>query len=1191
MYFMRTFLLLFCSTIFGFTPIEVFSQKYNVTITADKTVTVNEVLEILSSQTDYNFIFEANYFKNAPKVKLKKGTITANKLLEKSLPDDKFDLIITKDRTIIIKPKDIASVKKAAAQQRTIKGKVIDNKGMPLAGATVKIKGTQTAVVTDFNGFYSIEVKTDDILVISYIGFTTQEIKIDSKSEFNIILIEESNTLNEIKIVSTGFQEISKERSTGSYQNVDKEQLSKPSSSIAERLVGSVAGMQSTINADGSIEFQIRGQSSLFANSQPLIVLDGFPIEGGFSSINPNDVESVTVLKDAAAASIWGARSANGVIVLTTKKAKKGKTNVSFSSFVRMSPKLDLDYTVGLASAKETIEYEQIAFDTNIFGLGTPMSAAITSYNSRSLAMTAMTEASLGRITPAQRDAELARLSTLNNKGQIEKYLLQSPITRQYNFNIAGGTDKMKNNLSLMYENNQTFFVGDKSSKYQIDFSNVTNLNKFLDFNFAGMLQYRNVDSNSGNSFSQYPSGGQSMLDVIRSLAPWDMLVDGNGNYTDMSYLKYYMPNVNAYFPLQKFAYSDWSYNPITDVQNRDYNTEYLNTRIQAGLTFKIIDGLTFNSKIQYQLLRNDTNNYSSDKTFAVKDFINRSSSWNFNSTKPVQNVPTGGVLQSNRLNNNSYNFRNQLNFNRTFNDVHGINFIAGSEIQNTTVRTIQNPDQFGYSPDRLTSSQLLNPYNTSTMWGGEPLSNAVFSFPFNVIPVTKQTELTNRFVSVFSNLGYTYDRRYNITASYRTDASNLITDDPKMRYDPFWSVGASWNVSNEKFLSNNNTISKLSLRATYGFNGNVDNSTSVLPLLNRISALDNVTLEPKSTISSFGNPNLRWEKTETKNLGLDFGLFDNKLFGSVDLYHKRSYDLIVNQSIAAVNGTTAQKFNNGEMVNKGIEVVLGTSLPITKNIQWNGSFNFAYNKNEITSFFVNSYFDSNLNGSTGDPTYSYIQGYNANTIWSYQYAGMHNFGTETSPVIKPSVIGPNNQPVNITTYVTGDAKTFLMPQGTAVAPTNIGMRNSFKIYDFDFSFIITAKFGHVFRRQGFNYPSSVTGNQGINSKYSEVVNGDPNQIIPIVTDEPRYYFYPQFTNNMDYLTADASHIRFQEINLTYSLDRKIISQIGLDSFNLFVQANNVGTILFNDFGEDPEYPRGGLKLQSAFTLGFNFNF
>ncbi|WP_246236250.1 SusC/RagA family TonB-linked outer membrane protein [Flavobacterium ajazii] len=1191
-YLMRTFIFLFCSTVFGFVPSDVFSQKTKVTIDADKTVTVNEVLEILSSQTDYNFIFEANYFKNAPKVKLKKGTVNANDLLEKCLPDKSFDLTITKDNTIIIKPKsNISSAKKPIEAQRTIKGKVIDKNGMPLVGATVKIKGSQTAVVTDFSGQYSIEGKTDDILIISYLGFATQEIKIDNKSEFNVVLIEESNTLNEIKIVSTGFQEISKERSTGSYQNVGKEQLEKPSSSIAERLVGSIAGMQSKINADGSIEFQIRGQSSLFADAQPLIVLDGFPIEGGFNSINPNDIESVTVLKDAAAASIWGAKSANGVIVLTSKKAKKGQTKVSFSSFMRISPKLDVDYATSLASSKETIEYEQMAFDTDNFYAGWPYSESPTDYFPRSLAMTAMIEANLGRISTAERDATLNRLGTLNNKDQIEKYLLQTPITRQYNFNIAGGSEKMKNNLSLLYEDNKTFFIGDKSSKYQVDFSNVTNLNKFIDFNFAGMLQYRNIDANSSNSFPQYLYGGQSMLDVIKGLAPWDMLVDGNGNYTDMSYLKYYMPNVNAFFPLDKFAYSDWSYNPITEVQNRDFNTEQLNTRIQAGLDFKIIDGLTFNSKIQYQIFKSEANNYSSDKTFAVRNFINASSEYYFDDSKPIQNVPSGGILQSNTINNHSYNFRNQLNFNRTFKDLHSINFIAGSEISNLVVKTIQYPDQFGYDPERLTGSQLLNPYNTSYMWWGDPLSYAQYLFPFNVVPVTQQTERTTRYVSMFSNLGYTYDKRYTVTGSYRTDASNFITEDPKMRYDPFWSVGASWNIANENFLSNSNTINRLMLRATYGFNGNLDNSISVKPLLSRNTALDNVTLEPKSTFASFGNPDLRWEKTENKNIGVDFGLFNNKFFGSVDLYHKRGYDLIVNQSIAAVNGTTSQKLNNGEMINKGIEVILGTSLPITKNIGWDASFNFAYNKNEITDFFVDSYFDYNLNGSSGDPTYSYVQGYNANTIWSYQYAGMHNFGTEADPNIKPAVIGANNQLVNITSYVPGDARTFLKPQGTSVAPYNIGMRNSFKIYDFDLSFIVTAKWGHVFRRQGFNYPTGTEGNSGANSNYSEVVNSDPNQIVPISTDEFRYFFYPRLTNNMDYLTADASHIRFQEVNLTYSLDKRVISMIGLDSFNLFVQANNLGTILFNKYGEDPEYPRGGLKLQRSLILGFNFNF
>lgn len=204
------------------------------------------------------------------------------------------------------------------------------------------------------------------------------------------------------------------------------------------------------------------------------------------------------------------------------------------------------------------------------------------------------------------------------------------------------------------------------------------------------------------------------------------------------------------------------------------------------------------------------------------------------------------------------------------------------------------------------------------------------------------------------------------------------------------------------------------------------------------------------------------------------------------------------------------------------------------------------------------------------------------------------NVGTEANPVYKPSIYGANGEKVGLTTWAAGNMIEFVKPQGTLVAPTVIGFRNNFKVYDFDLSFILTAKFGHVYRRHSFNYPSSNRGNSGINNKFSEVANGDPNKILPLpdlVNGEPRYYFYSRFHPFLDYLTEDASHIRFQEVSISYSLPSSITEKLKIDSLKFYLQANNLGVFKFNEFGEDPEYPIGTLRPQAAYTFGFNFNF
>ncbi|WP_066219609.1 SusC/RagA family TonB-linked outer membrane protein [Formosa haliotis] len=1174
---MKTFVFLCCFTAFSLTPGNILSQNAKIVIDVDKTLTVDQVFDLIMSQTDYKFIYEEGIFENLPMVNVKKGVTKANDLLVNSIKGGNFDVRLSSNNTIIIQYKTSSDT-----PQQILKGKVTDHLGMPLAGVTILVNINERGATTDIDGNYNIKVKIGDKISFNYVGFASQEFVYSNQSILNVELKEEISKLEEVVLVSSGYQKISKERATGAYESITKNQLEKPSSNISERIVGMVAGLQSTPNADGTIDFEIRGRTSLFADQQPLIVLDGFPIEGNFNTINPNDVESITVLKDAAAASIWGAKSANGVIVITTKRAKEGKMSVSISSFTKFSDKLDLDYVVSRASANEVLEYEQKAFDTDFFGglIASPPGNSSNYLNPYSQAIVAMNEARLEMISAGERDNTLNRLIGLDNKGQIEDNLLQAPITTQYNISISGGSEKMKNNLSLLFEDNKSFFQGDEVKKYLVNYNSNVKLAKKLDFNFAAMMQYNDATNNSGGD----------MLNTIKSLAPWDMLVNDDGTLADMSYLKYYRPNLDRHVPVDLFPYSDWSYNPISEIENRDLNSEELNVRIQTGLTFEIMKGLSVDSKIQYEMFNTNNRNYFNENTFDVRQFVNETSGPEWNSGGvPTQLVPSGGILEQNSIKTIAYNFRNQLNFNRTFNDIHAVDFVAGSEISDRVIEYTGSPNAFGYNDDTLANNELLGDVYTSYLWNSFPASYAQYFYRFNLSPEYEFSETTSRFFSLYGNLAYTFNDKYSVTGSYRTDASNIISDDPSFRYNPFWSVGLGWQIGKEKFMSNLNWMDRLGLRITYGKNGNIDRSTSFNPLINLSSTLDQVTGQNTATIGSFGNPTLRWEKTETFNLGVDFSIFQGKLTGTVDVYDKKGYDLIVDQSISAVNGTTSQKFNNGEMLNKGVEVQLGTTLPIYKNnIVWSGAINFAHNNNEITNFFKSNYQSYDLYSG---PTTSYVEGYDANTLWSYVYGGMINVGSTENPVMQPSVYGENGEKITILSYPSGNAINYMENQGTLVAPTTFGMRNAFKIYNFDFSFIITAKFGHVFRRQSFNYSPVTSGNTMVNSQYSEVANGNPNEILPIPDNQPRYYFYDRFYPYLSYLTEDASHIRFQEVNLTYTLPFDITNKLGLTAINIYGQANNFGVVLFNDFGEDPEFPKGTISPQTSFTFGMQFNF
>uniref|UniRef100_UPI003216AD1E SusC/RagA family TonB-linked outer membrane protein n=1 Tax=uncultured Draconibacterium sp. TaxID=1573823 RepID=UPI003216AD1E len=1156
------------------------STKLNLNL---ENASFKKILNEIKSQSEYNFLYRSDIFNSTGEMNVEFSEVTLELILDKVLVPEGFEYEID-DRVVDIRKAQINKPVAKPAKQEKVKftGKVVDDKGVPIPFAAVVIKGTTAGIATDIDGNFAFDVVKGEYshLVVSSVGYLTQEIEIGENTNFEIVLTLDVAGIEEVLV--TGYQSISKERATGSFGKVSVKQIDKPASSISERLVGMLAGVQTTVKADGGVDIEIRGQTSLLADAQPLVVVDGFPIQGSFSSINPNDVESVTVLKDAAASSIWGAKAANGVIVVSTKQAKKGDAIIEFSSFWKVSSKLDLDYVNPRASSAETVEYEKLGFETELFG-----SAPVWGYPAHSLAdvadgysqaFVALNEFRQGRISEGDKNNILARLAGLDNRDQIRDNLLQNPFIQQYNLTISGGNDRMSNRLSLMYENNRDFFKENSEDRFLINFNNKIEVNKWLDFDFSGMMQYGDDTSN-----------GVGLAD-ISGLQPYDMLVDDNGNLTNLNHLEYYKPVLDELVPKSAFPYADWSYNPISEIKERDFSRQVLNARVQAGLNFKILEGLTYNTKILYEHFSTTNKDVYNENSFAARQFINETSTWNQETGEVDQNVPSGGVLKQSSSTVRNYNFRNQINFKRTFAEKHAINFVAGTELQSSVRENKGDPDVFGYDDDKLTVGRMLSDYDSSTkMWDGYPITWAAWFFPFQLDGVHGFSYRTDRFFSAYGNMAYTYDDKYTLTSSVRTDASNLITDDPKYRFAPFWSAGFGWQLGKEDFVKDISWIDRVNVRGTFGYGGNVDRSTTFKPLISVYGSADRYTKEIQASVSSYGNPTLRWEKTRSINVGTDFSLFSSKLYGSLDYYHKLSDDLIVSQSIAAINGTTSQKFNNGTMVNKGIEVQIGSYMPINgNNITWEGNLSFAYNKNEITSFYKASYYQYDLyRGGTS----AYVEGHNANTLWAMEYAGLQNFGTEEDPKMGPAIHGANDDYYSFLGWAPGsDARKYYKDQGTLVAPFTMGLQNSFKIYDFDLSFIITGKFGHVYRRHGFNYPAMSRGNTYVNNQLSEVINADPSKVVPIPENEPKYYFYDRFYPYLSYLTETASHIRFQEVSLSYNVPNNIVTRLGFNNVRVFAQANNLGTIVFNGYGEDPEYPIGTLKPQAAYTLGIKIN-
>ena len=1126
------------------------------------------VLDHIRTQTGYDFFYEDVNIEKLKNINLSVKDADLKNVLSRLLTAQNLEYVI-EENSVIIKEKKLGFIERLAERLNSvdISGVIVDEAGTPLPGATLSIKGTNFKFVTNQTGQFSFPVNNPDaVLVISYVGYKTMEYKLITITSFLTVRMARSEaSLDDVSIVSTGYQRLPKERATGSFKVITNEQLNKPATSIAQRLVGTTAGMQATVDPNGNTTFRIRGLTSLTASADPLVVVDGFPIQGSFDNINPNNVESITILKDAAAASIWGARSANGVIVVTTKSGKLNQPfTVDVSAFTRIGSKMDMDYVRPQASSSETVEFEKLAFGK--WG-ATPNAGSVGSIITPvSRAFILLNENRLGFISADQMNAGLEQLKTQDNKQQISDLLLQNPISNQLNLNMSGASERMTNALSLLYETNKADFKGNDNTRTLINYRTQAKLFNWLDLNLSTMFQYNKL-SNNGVT-----------LEDIQGISPYEMLLNGDGSYTDVTN-NYYTPALVRYVPMAKFPYADWSYNPVREVNARNFTTEHINARIQAGLTAKIIAGLTLSSNIQYENFNTMNRNLANEDSYQVRNLLNSTATWNKVYTGAVSaNLPKGSILDQNRGKSTGYVFRNQLNFNKELGTDHSINFIAGTEIRSTVSQTFTNPTTYGYNDETLSVGAFPNgaggtyPRFSSyslTAWPGNTLA---FGY------TNSFTYITDRYFSSFANLGYTFKDKYTLSGSFRTDASNLIAADPKFRYSPFWSVGGSWQLAKEDFMKTVSWVDMLTARVTYGYNGNEDRSTSPNPLINIASAPNSVTNETVATIGSYGNPTLRWEKTGTVNAGVDFSLLSGKLYGSIDMYNKKGKDLLANLSIPSVNGTTSQRLNNVEMYNRGIDLDLGTALKINKNIGWRGNMTFSYNDNKITNLYVVRYTGSTL--SQGG-TEAYVEGENASAIWSYQYAGLSND--------VPVVTGADGALYNLNESPSADGRTYMKNSGISVAPYTLGFTNSFDIYDFNLSFIITGKFGHSFRRTGFNYPTPDFGKVIPNSRLTEVLAGSSDQIVtlPLNDNEPNYRSWGNgMTPYMDYLIENASHLRMQEVNLSYNVKQSFLRKYKLCGVRLFAQGNNLFTVVNNTYNEDPEYRIGTQKPQPLFTFG-----
>ncbi|MFD2963684.1 MULTISPECIES: SusC/RagA family TonB-linked outer membrane protein [Olivibacter] len=1006
-----------------------------------------------------------------------------------------------------------------------------------LTGATVRIKGSTISVRTDANGLFRISAKEGmGVLVISFLGYKTQEVDFQrgEAEGLTIHLEPNDNQLDEVE-VSTGYQTLPKERATGSFVQVDKELFNRSvSTDVISRLKGVTPSLTFDERAGGEPKLSIRGRSTIFANDQPLIVVDNFPYEGDINNLNPNDIESISILRDAAAASIWGVRAGNGVIVVTTKRGRENQPiSIEFNANTTLSEQPDLHYERRLGAA-DFIGMERFLYDKGFFN-------NVFNNNINPSALSPVVEllkaSDMGLISDDALRTQLSRFEQYDVLNDLGDYFYRRQLNQQYALSISGGGNKHDFRVSAGYDHNALTLEGNNRQRYNIGAQH--NITPFKNFSITTSLNYSVQHRESDDTYQDIRIGS-------RTIYPYARLTDHEGNALAIPRLYR-----ESFIESEKEKGVDWSFFPLNEMGYRDNRSKLANVRFNTGLHYQLIARLNISLKYQLEQQTDNLHVLWNEESYAMRSLYNQYIFKDVNGNIESY-IPKGGLLIKGQNSLNAQNIRGQIAFEKLMGN-HNINLLAGAEIRENK-RQGNNVRYYGY--DVLTGTSL--PVNLNTLYPQYPSGGN------RVIPSgNTYFETTDRFRSFFFNGAYSYKERYTLSLSGRVDQSNLFGVRTNQKRVPLWSVGGKWNLLEEEFF-NVNAFSKLNLRTTYGVSGNLDNSLTAFTTASL--ATDNYTGQQAATITNPANPSLRWEKISTLNFAVDYGLLKDRINGSVEYYKRRGTDLIGNGPLDPTNGWVNYRGNVADMVGEGWDIEINALL-IKKSWQWSSALIFSYVKDKVTKYNLNptrSYFfiDASLTGNpfqinpiVGKPVYG---------VYSYAWAGLD---PETGAP-RGYLNGEVSQ--NYSAMLTAADEQSLIYNGRAQPAYFGAFRNTFSYKSWNLSANIMYKLGYVFRRQSINYNmafQSYVTHVDYTKRWQrpgdEFYTDVPAMIYPANTLRDNFYA------NSEVLIEKGDHIRLQDIQLSYDLNTKLK---GIRKLQLYLYANNLGIIWrANKQGLDPD--------------------
>jgi len=976
--------------------------------------------------------------------------------------------------------------------------------------------------------------------------------------------------------ISNGYQRIPKERATGSFGYIDRALITRTvSSDIDSRIENTIPGVQNNHgqNAAGipirQIP-QIRGLSTIYANASPLYVLDNFPYDGDINNINPNDIENITVLKDAAAASIWGVRAGNGVIVINTRKGRlsdslRTLTPVfSYSTSVTCQSRPDV-FNISRISSADFIDREKYLFNNGYYSsssITTPVTPVVDD----------LSRVAAGILDPNTANNLIAAMKSHDVYSEMEKYFYRSSVNQLHYLQASAATTNAAYYFSTGWDHNLSDVAGSSYDRVTMRLHNILKISTPLTIQ-TGINFIHTTTRANGNPGSNYQS-----THGYRGFYPYAELADAQGNPRPVS-LDYSTDYLTAASGLN---FPDWTYMPLKDMQARQYINRVHDLLINVGTRYAFTRSLNVELKYQYQTGGANGADLHDGSSYYARDLIN-----SFIQVNPANNnslsfpIPQGGILDITTQETISHQGRLQVNFNHNWGRQNNVTAIGGYEIKSLT-STLRYDREYGYNPS-------TGSYYSGIDYAGLYSAYQQYS-PMQIPSAALPAQQVDHFLGYYINASYTLHNLYTLSASAREDAANLFGANTNHKTIPLWSAGLAWQINHERFY-HIDWLSTLKLRATYGHNGNISRLASAYTTATYSQGGFTGTPYLVGYIQALSNPNLRWEQVGVFNLGLDFAM-GKTITGSLEYYHKHATDLIgaapgdPTLGLVQIPGIPGYYYANSATMNgSGIDLQLEARIldgQSSSDFKWTSNFIFSKTVSKVRKYLLKTsiganYLDQNtINPHPGQPIYA---------INSFKWKGLDNVGDPMGYY--------NGKSSKDWTSIYNNTLIDSMVYNGSSQPTIFGaLRNTFEWRHFSVSFNISYKLGYYFRRPSISYSDLFnhwTGNADYALRWQQP--GDEARTIVPAAGDPANSTRDRFYLNSSALVEKADHIRLEDIVISYDLEKKDHSWLPFERIHFYNYLSNLGLLWkANKSGIDPYYiniPKEARRI----SLGANIDF